>query len=64
MSDYPPWPGMMIGGLFWIVWLAVSIFALIAFFRGMRALTQIAASLERIEQRLGSSPGDDYPGAI
>lgn len=64
MPDYPMWPGMMIGGLFWIVWLVVSVLALLAFFRGMRALTQIAATLERIEQRQGTGRGGDHSGAI
>lgn len=57
MPVSPMWPGMMIGWLFWLVWLVVSVFAVLAFFRGMRALTQIAASLERIEQRMGNRPG-------
>jgi hypothetical protein len=54
-------PGMMIGGmLIWVIWLIVSIAALVAFFRGMNALTQIARRLENIEQILAtraSGPG-------
>lgn len=57
MLNPPMWSGILLG-VFWIVWLVVTVFVLIAFFRGMRALTQIAASLERIEQRVGSRPLD------
>jgi hypothetical protein len=44
-------------GLFlvlWLVWLAVGIAALVAFFRGMNALARIPAHLERIERALES----------
>ena len=58
------WPGMMIGGLFWIVWLGVSVFALIAFFRGMQALTQMARSLERIESILSERQARIDRGAM
>jgi hypothetical protein len=50
--------GAMFGGMaiLWLVWLAVSVFALIAFFRGMRALVQIAERLEGIERVLAQRP--------
>ena len=38
----------------WLVWLAVGIAALVAFFRGMNALAQIPGRLERIERALES----------
>jgi hypothetical protein len=38
--------------VFWLVWIGVAIAALVAFFRGMRALTQIAERMERIERIL------------
>ena len=51
-------PGMMYGGLiFWFIWLVVMICALVAFFRGMNALTVIARRLENIEQILASRSG-------
>jgi hypothetical protein len=51
-------PGMMYGGVFlWFVWLVVMVAALVAFFRGMNALTQIARRLENIEQILASRSG-------
>lgn len=51
-------PGMMFGGVFlWFIWLVVMIAALVAFFRGMNALTQIARRLENIEQILASRTG-------
>ena len=55
-------PGMMVGGmLIWLVWLILSIAALVAFFRGMNALTQIARRLENIEQILATRSSD--PGS-
>jgi len=57
-------PGMMVGGMvIWVIWLIVSIAALVAFFRGMNALTQIARRLENIEQILAtrsSGPGSAF----
>jgi len=57
-------PGMIVGGmLIWIIWLIVTIAALVAFFRGMNALTQIARRLENIEQILAtrsSGPGSTF----
>lgn len=51
-------PGMMYGGmLIWLVWLVVTIAALVAFFRGMNALVEISRRLENIEQILASRPG-------
>ena len=51
-------PAMMMFGTFiWIFWVVVSIAALIAFFRGMNALTDIARRLENIEQILASRSG-------
>ncbi|HEX6598704.1 MAG TPA: hypothetical protein VF034_05235 [Gemmatimonadaceae bacterium] len=51
-------PGMMFGGVFiWFIWLVVSIMALVAFFRGMNALVDIARRLENIEQILASRSG-------
>ena len=45
--------------LLWLVWLGVMIAALVAFFRGMNALSQIPARLERIERALAArGPGD------
>jgi len=57
---YGPGSGMMygFGMMIWmIVWLVVSIAALVAFFRGMNALTVIARRLENIEQILASRSG-------
>lgn len=52
--------GMMLGGMiFWVLWLVVSIAALVAFFRGMNALVLIARRLENIEQILASRSGTD-----
>lgn len=62
MSGTNMWPGILAGGIFWIIWVVVMIATLVAFFRGMKALTQIAATLDRIEQRLGGRPGDQYGG--
>ncbi len=51
-------PGMMYGGmLIWLIWLVVTIAALVAFFRGMNALVEISRRLENIEQILASRPG-------
>ena len=36
----------------WLVWIGIMIAALIAFFRGMGALTRIADRMERIERIL------------
>jgi hypothetical protein len=45
--------GMMFGGMvIWLVWLALTIFAFVAFLRGMNALTQIARRMENIERLL------------
>jgi len=55
---FGPGSGMAFGGMIiWLLWLAVSIAALVAFFRGMNALTQIARRLENIEQILATRPG-------
>jgi len=43
--------------IIWLLWLVVSIAALVAFFRGMNALTQIARRLENIEQILATRSG-------
>ena len=50
--------GMMFGGMIiWLLWLVISVAALVAFFRGMNALTQIARRLENIEQILATRVG-------
>lgn len=57
---FGPGSGMMFGVgmmIWWVVWMVVMIAALVAFFRGMNALTQIARRLENIEQILASRPG-------
>ena len=59
---FGPGSGMMFGFgmlIWWIVWMIVVIASLVAFFRGMNALTQIARRLENIEQILASrsAPG-------
>jgi hypothetical protein len=55
-----PTSGMMLGGMvFWVLWLVVSIAALVAFFRGMNALVLIARRLENIEQIIASRSGPD-----
>jgi hypothetical protein len=55
---FGPGSGMAFGGMIiWLLWLAVSIAALVAFFRGMNALTQIARRLENIEQILATRSG-------
>jgi len=55
---FGPGSGMAFGGMIiWLLWLVVSIAALVAFFRGMNALTQIARRLENIEQILATRPG-------
>ena len=45
----PMWGMAMV---FWLVWMGITIAALIAFFRGMGALTRIADRMERIERLL------------
>lgn len=55
---FGPGSGMMFSGvIIWLLWLVISIAALVAFFRGMNALTQIARRLENIEQILATRPG-------
>jgi len=55
---FGPGSGMAFGGMIiWLLWLVVSIAALVAFFRGMNALTQIARRLENIEQILATRSG-------
>jgi hypothetical protein len=55
---FGPSSGMMFGGMIiWLIWLAVSIAALVAFFRGMNALVEISRRLENIEQILASRSG-------
>jgi uncharacterized membrane protein len=47
--------GAMYGGMIvWFIWLAISIFALVSFLRGMQALVRIAARLEGIERALAA----------
>lgn len=45
------------GMIIWLIWLVVTVAALVAFFRGMNALTDIARRLENIEQILASRSG-------
>ena len=46
--------------VFWLVWLGIGIAALVAFFRGMNALAQLPARLERIERALATrEPGSE-----
>lgn len=59
----PNWGQMVPGMIFMVIWAVVSIAALLAFFRGMRALTEIARTLARIEQRLAGRDGSDPYGA-
>jgi hypothetical protein len=55
---FGPGSGMAFGGMIiWLLWLAVSIAALVAFFRGLYALSQIALRLENIEQILATRSG-------
>jgi hypothetical protein len=55
-----PTSNMMFGGLIiWLIWLVVTVAALVAFFRGMNALVLIARRLENIEQILASRSGPD-----
>ena len=56
---FGPGSGMMygFGMIIWLIWLVVTIAALVAFFRGMNALTDIARRLENIEQTLASRSG-------
>jgi uncharacterized membrane protein len=56
---FGPGSGMMygFGMIIWLLWLVITIAALIAFFRGMNALTDIARRLENIEQILASRSG-------
>lgn len=56
---FGPGSGMMygFGMIIWLIWLVVTIAALVAFFRGMNALTDIARRLENIEQILASRSG-------
>jgi uncharacterized membrane protein len=56
---FGPGSGMMygFGMIIWLLWLVITIAALIAFFRGMNALTDIARRLENIEQLLASRSG-------
>ena len=49
--------GMLGRMVFGVIWLVVSIAALVAFFRGMNALVAIARRLENIEQILASRAG-------
>lgn len=58
------WPTLVGGMFFWVVWLVVMVSALLAFLRGMRALTEIARTLERIERRLSTKAGWDSSGTI
>jgi hypothetical protein len=52
--------GAMYGGMIvWLVWLAISIFALVSFLRGMQALVRIAARLEGIERALAARALDN-----
>jgi len=52
-------PGVAVMLVLWLVWLGVMIAALVAFFRGMSALAQLPARLERIERALaGRGPSD------
>ena len=50
--------------VFWLVWMGIMIAALVAFFRGMGALTRIADRLERIERVLEARTGSDTGRAI
>ena len=59
-----PWPTILGGMILWVVWLVVMLAALIAFFRGMRALTQMARTLERLERRLATKEDWDSSSAI
>jgi len=56
---FGPGTGLMygFGMIIWLVWLVVVIASLVAFFRGMNALTVIARRLENIEQILASRSG-------
>ncbi len=55
---FGPGSGMMFGGMIiWLLWLVICIAALVAFFRGMNALTETARRLENIEQILATRPG-------
>ncbi len=45
--------GFSVGGLLiWLFWMGLGLMALLAFLRGMRALTEIPRRLERIEHLL------------
>lgn len=56
---FGPGTGLMygFGMIIWLIWLVIMIAALVAFFRGMNALTVIARRLENIEQILASRSG-------
>jgi hypothetical protein len=57
-------PGLLIVIVFWLVWLAVGIAALVAFFRGMKALTEMARRVEHIEHLLQNREESTSRGAI
>jgi hypothetical protein len=44
--------GIVAGLLVWILWAGLGLMAFLAFIRGMRALTEIARRLARIEHLL------------
>ena len=52
MQMGPSTPMWGVAMVFWLVWMGITIAALIAFFRGMGALTRIADRMERIERIL------------
>jgi hypothetical protein len=57
---FGPGSSMMFGVgmvVWWLVWLVLTIAALVAFFRGMNALVDISRRLENIEQILASRSG-------
>ncbi len=48
-----PTVGGMVAAIFvWILWAGLGLMAVLTFIRGMRALTEIARRLERIEHLL------------
>ena len=49
------WPSLVLAAVVW----GVGIFALLVFFRGMRALMEIPVRLERIERLLAAQQGRD-----
>jgi uncharacterized membrane protein YdjX (TVP38/TMEM64 family) len=50
--------------IFWLVWMGIMVAALVAFFRGMAALTRIADRMERIERILEARTDSETGRAI